>query len=131
MADVIADNAKYNGEGFTVDKQYANSDLSVILGKAGQPFTLDAQKDKERILAACDKLSQFVKQKYGSNIILCKVSLNDKVRDYDGKIKPLVTDKKKFANAKARFEADFYSATAEYVDYIVQYSPVQKYFDKL
>ena len=169
MADVIADNAKYNGEGFTVDKQYANSDLAVILGKAGQPFTLDAQKDKERILAACDKLSLFVKQKYGSNIILCKVSLNDKVRDYDGKIKPLVTDKKKFANAKAllklceerfventdcyildnsknyvsdenfasggagiaRFEADFYSATAEYVDYIVQYSPVQKYFDKL
>jgi hypothetical protein len=61
-----------------VDKQYANSDLSVILGKAGQPFTLDAQKDKERILAACDKLSHFVKQKYGSNIILCKVSLNDK-----------------------------------------------------
>lgn len=169
MADVIADNAKYNGKGFTVDKQYANSDLSVILGKAGQPFTLDAEKDKERILAACDKLSHFVKQKYGSNIILCKVSLNDKVRDYDGKIKPLVTDKKKFANAKAllklceerfventdcyildnsknyvsdenfasggagiaRFEADFYSATAEYVDYIVQYSPVQKYFDKL
>ncbi len=39
MADVIADNAKYNGEGFTVDKQYANSDLAVILGKAGQPFT--------------------------------------------------------------------------------------------
>lgn len=110
-----------------------------------------------------------MKQKYGSNIILCKVSLNDKVRDYDGKIKPLVTDKKKFANAKAllklcedrfaentdcyildnsknyvsdenfasggagiaRFEADFYSATAEYVDYIVQYSPVQKCFDKL
>ena len=169
MADVIADNAMYNGEGFTVDKQYANSDLSVILGKAGQPFTLDAEKDKERILSACDKLSAFVKQKYGGNIILCKTSLNDKVRDHDGRIKPLKTDKKKFANAKAllemceqrfaentgcyvldnsknyvsdenfasggagiaRFEADFYSATADYIDYIVQYSPVQKYFDKL
>lgn len=30
----------------TVDKQYANSDLSVILGKAGQPFTLDAQRTR-------------------------------------------------------------------------------------
>ena len=169
MADVIADNAMYNGEGFTVDKQYANSDLAVILGKAGQPFTLDAEKDKERILTACDKLSAFVKQKYGSNIILCRTTLNDKVRDHDGRIKPLVTDKKKFANAKAllemcedrfiantecyvldnsknyvsdenfaaggagiaRFEADFYSAAADYIDYIVQYSPVQRCFEKL
>lgn len=169
MADVIADNAMYNGEGFTVDKQYVNSDLAVILGKAGQPFTLDAVKDKERILTACDKLSEFVKQKYGGNIILCKTALNDKVRDHDGRIKPLVTDKKKFANAKAllemceerfiantecyvldnsknyvsdenfaaggagiaRFEADFYSAAADYIDYIVQYSPVQRCFEKL
>ncbi len=169
MADVIADNAMYNGEGFTVDKQYANSDLAVILGKDGQPFTLDAVKDKERILTACDKLSAFVKQKYGSNIILCRTTLNDKVRDHDGRIKPLVTDKKKFANAKAllemcedrfiantecyvldnsknyvsdenfaaggagiaRFEADFYSAAADYIDYIVQYSPVQRCFEKL
>ena len=31
----------------------------------------------------------------------------------------------------ARYESDFYSSCADYIDYIVQYSPAQKYYDKL
>ena len=32
---------------------------------------------------------------------------------------------------KYKDEADFYSSCADYIDYIVQYSPAQKYYDKL
>ena len=169
FANVIADNARYCGNGFSVDKKYTESQLFSVLGKSGAPIVLDYENDKQMITDACDKLADFAINRYGRNIILCKTSLNSKMRDLDGKIKSLPTDKKTFANAKAilelceerfamktdcyilnnsknyisdenfsaggagiaRYEADFYSSCADYIDYIVQYSPAQKYYDKL
>lgn len=95
-----ADLLRYIGTDNRKAKMYMNAilqspsmfiavDFAGIVGNNRDKNKFFSRPNKDKILAACDELSELLYSKYESNIILSRASLNKSYADETGEIKPL------------------------------------------